>query len=129
MLGVILVALMTGVTAGAGEQRGYSFPKRLWTYWNGGEVTMKLFTRLCVHNMAYYAKKSGWEFHLVTDETLSQFVSLEGLERMNRMLTESKHHLGMANRADIIRLFLLSEHGGMWLDTNSFLLGTLDWVQ
>ena len=51
------------------------FPKVLWTYWDSGEAGMRLFTRLCVCNMAYYAKLSGWEFHLVTEATLSQYIS------------------------------------------------------
>ena len=48
---------------------------------------------------------------------------------MQRMWDSSKHHLIPQNRADMIRLFLLAERGGMWLDTNSFLLGKLSWVE
>lgn len=33
-----------------------------------------------------------------------------------------------ANRADLIRLFILQEHGGVWIDANSILLEDMSWI-
>jgi len=30
--------------------------------------------------------------------------------------------------ADVLRILLIYEHGGMWIDANSFLLGELNWI-
>ena len=41
----------------------------------------------------------------------------------------NKYKLQTQNEADIMRLFLIYENGGMWVDTNTVLLRDLKWVE
>ena len=43
------------------------FPKIIWTSWDSGLDTVKIFTKLCINNMNHFAKLSGFEFRFVTD--------------------------------------------------------------
>ncbi len=65
----------------------------------------------------------------MTKENLTNYISKEGRTRMANIIANSKHPLTVQNNVDIYRLFLLYENGGMWLDTNSFLIGTLNWIE
>ena len=44
------------------------------------------------------------------------------------MYRTSEHKISKQNWADLMRLFLVYENGGMWLDTNSFFLGDFQWL-
>lgn len=44
------------------------------------------------------------------------------------MIATSKNFILLQNHVDIYRLFLLYENGGMWLDTNSFFVNNLNWI-
>lgn len=45
------------------------------------------------------------------------------------MIATSKNFILLQNHVDIFRLFLLYENGGMWLDTNSFFVRDLNWIE
>lgn len=45
------------------------------------------------------------------------------------MIETSQNHISIQNHVDIFRLFLLYENGGMWLDTNSFFVSDLSWIE
>lgn len=47
---------------------------------------------------------------------------------MKIITDNSRYSLGRQNFADLIRLFLVHDNGGMWLDTNSFFLGDFSWI-
>ena len=77
--------------------------------------------------MNEYARKSGWEFNLITYKNLDQFLNPENYERCLRLLTEVDQSFKQV-RADIIRLLLLKENGGMWVDSSTFFIDNLNWI-
>jgi hypothetical protein len=47
---------------------------------------------------------------------------------MQKMIETSQYNIEVMHFADILRIFLIHEHGGMWIDANSFFLGDLSWM-
>lgn len=58
--------------------------------------------------------------NFVTDQTVYKYISSEGQERIKRMFATKNYVILPDVKADIFRLHLIYEHGGMWLDLNSF---------
>ena len=75
---VKIIALMTICLLSISTQ-AEEFPKLLWTFWEGdlSDPYTNIFLKLCLHSKKEHAKKSGWEFFLVTYETLPQFLTPE----------------------------------------------------
>lgn len=121
---VIVVLLVVRLQAG----QFYEIPKILWTFWDSGFDSAKLFTRMCVNNMAHFSSASGWEFRFLSNLNYSRFLSSDSQARLDRIYRSSVHKIGKQNWADLMRLFLVYENGGMWLDTNSFFLGNFSWL-
>ena len=69
--------------------------------------------------MKNYASKSGWQFNLVTYQNLPQFLSKDNYDQCMKLLSFINKNFKQM-RADIIRLFLLKENGGMWVDASTF---------
>lgn len=84
---------------------------------------------MCINNMGYYSNMSGWEFRFLSNHNYTEYISKESLARLDKMYTQSKHKLERQNWADLMRLFLIYENGGMWVDTNSFFLGNFTWIE
>ena len=79
--------------------------------------------------MIHYSKESNWTFTFLTKQNLTRFISLESQVRMNKMITNKFHKLMVPHYADIYRLFLLYENGGMWIDANSFFMDAFNWIE
>lgn len=122
---LIIVALLVPLQA---SDKFYEIPKILWTFWDSGFDSAKLFTKMCINNMAHYSRISGWEFRFLSNENYTRFLSKESLARLDNMYLNSEHKISKQNWADLMRLFLVFENGGMWIDTNSFFLGNFSWL-
>jgi hypothetical protein len=82
----------------------YTLPKRIWTYWD--------------RNVPKYVKNNiennkkvlyDWEYISITETTLNQYLNPETFP--DQFVTLSSQH-----KADYIRLELLKQYGGVWLD-------------
>ena len=122
---LIVVALLVPLRA---AEQFYEIPKILWTFWDSGFDSAKLFTRMCVNNMEHFSRTSGWDFRFLSNHNYSRFLSQDSQDRLDRMYRTSEHKISKQNWADLMRLFLVYENGGMWLDTNSFFLGDFQWL-
>jgi hypothetical protein len=56
----ILLAFLSILIIISGADKFHEIPKTLWTFWDSGFDSAKLFTRMCINNMAYYSSISGW---------------------------------------------------------------------
>jgi hypothetical protein len=101
----------------------------LWSYWDGDLTNPKtqIFLKLCFNNMREYAVRSGWKFHLTTNDNLHEFLSRENYDNCLKLLALVGKEFKQ-KRADIIRLYLLKENGGMWIDSSTFFIEELRWV-
>ena len=109
------------------------FPHKLWLYWNDKDLShAPIFTQLCVNNIKHFAGVSGWEVTIVDNDSVFEYLT----EESGKRLRQAKERISvlLENRpspqdlADLHRLFLLQDNGGMWVDISSVFLRDLSWV-
>lgn len=93
---------------------------KIWMCWWQGEENAPEIVRACIDSVRRNA--GGHEVIVVTDENLSKYADIPDwvLEKV-RAGVMSRTHL-----SDLLRLSLLAEHGGLWLDATFFCTGALD---
>jgi hypothetical protein len=96
-------------------------PKIVWSYWNGD---VSPFVLACIGNIRrFVSSTAGGQWIVVTDAEIDPFLSTYG-----RHVLHSFPELSAQHRADLIRLLLLHEHGGIWTDATNIFTENLDWV-
>ena len=99
-------------------EKSTKFPKIIWVLWQQGEAQMPETVRASMKTIKDFAKRSGCEFHFLTDENLHSYISIP-----KDIIEKNKNkQLSSAAFADIIRASLLFEHGGIWMDATLFVL-------
>lgn len=93
---------------------------KIWMCWWQGEEKAPEIVRACIDSVRQNA--GGHEVIVVTDENLSKYADIPDwvLEKVHSGVM-SRTHL-----SDLLRLSLLAEHGGLWLDATFFCTGALD---
>lgn len=95
-------------------------PRRIWLLWFQGISKAPLLVRRCVDS--WIAMNPGWDVTILDESNLSEFIYLDLPEHC--LAGHSPAH-----RADLIRLHLLSEYGGVWADATTYCMKPLDeWV-
>jgi hypothetical protein len=74
---VILASLLLITTHSA--DTFYGIPKILWTFWDTGYDSARLFTKMCINNMGHYSSISGWEFKFLSSHNYTNYISRESL--------------------------------------------------
>lgn len=102
------------------------FPRILWTYWDGNIEDASVLVKLCLNNMMHYSKASGWEFRFVTKSNYSHFLSPKTKVVLEKLQQQTK--LSPTSFSDIMRLLLLHDNGGLYLDASTLLYRNLSWI-
>ena len=91
----------------------------VWVCWWQGEENAPEIVRACIDSVRRNA--GGHEVIVITDENLSDYVHIPDwvLEKVRTGI------MSRTNLSDLLRLSLLAEHGGMWLDATFFCTGSL----
>lgn len=90
-------------------------PRIVWTYWNS--PTLPLLVERCIAN--WRRINPGFDIRVLDDAGLRAYVP---------DVPDALAHVAPAKRADWIRLRLLRDHGGIWVDASTILTRSLDWV-
>ena len=97
-------------------EKSTKFPKIVWVLWQQGEAQMPETVRASMKTIKDFTKRSGCEFHFLTDENLHSYISIP-----KDIIEKNKNkQLSSAAFADIVRASLLFEHGGIWMDATLF---------
>ena len=91
----------------------------VWVCWWTGEETAPPLVRQCIKSIR---KNAGTHpVHLITKDNYRDFLEIPAfmLEKVQ------SGHMGFAHLADYIRVKLLAEHGGLWLDATMFCSDTV----
>jgi hypothetical protein len=93
-------------------------PKILWTYWDNPD-TMPRSVTLCIESW----KKFNPTYNVVvlTKHNFKQYITIP-----NEILLEPNFNDSPARFSDLLRLCLLAEHGGIWIDSSILLKEPLD---
>jgi len=89
----------------------YVLPKRIYAYWNNLEGS-----HLINSFIKNWKKKINpeWEIIIITEDTLKNYVSEEFIKKYK--------HLPTFRFADFLRLELLLNNGGVWMDVSTILI-------
>lgn len=86
----------------------------IWVFWYQGEENMPPLVKLCYESIKRNA--CGRRVHLLDKNNMLSFVDIP--DYILKM--KDTRNINMANFADILRLLLLAEFGGSWLDATLF---------
>lgn len=89
--------------------------KKIWVLWWEGVEEMPEIVRYCCQSMKEHA--SGYEVVVLTKDNYNEYAMLP-----KHIIDHFKAgHIEIVHLADILRVFLLCQHGGIWLDATVFL--------
>lgn len=99
---------------------GDVYTPKIWVCWLQGENKMPPISKLCLSSIRKNA--NGIEVVLITSDNYKNYVSLpeEIIERFNKGQFKPAHF------ADIIRMNLLAQRGGLWLDSTMLVTSPID---
>lgn len=109
-------AVSIGETSAAIAQE-VDIPKRIWTYWNQEQPDS--FVQQCIQS--WRQQCPDYEVQLVHPGNLHRYVPAAELPAQFAQLHPTK-------QSDWLRLFLVAQHGGYWLDASTLLTQSLDWM-
>lgn len=93
-------------------------PSRIWSYWH--EKTLTPFVQQCINN--WHAHCPEFEINVLNSENISEYVNADDFPVGFAQLDPVK-------QSDWIRLYLVSHHGGYWLDATILLTQSLHWLE
>lgn len=91
------------------------YNKILWSYWEGD---MDNLTKKCIDSWYKYIPNE-WEIIIINNSNIHNF-SIIKLYRFNE--------LSHTTKSDVIRLSLLYNYGGLWIDASVLLTTHLNWL-
>ena len=89
-----------------------TYNRILWSYWSG---EMDKITKMCIKSWSKYAK--GWKIIILDEVSVNNY---------NIIAPERYDELSHTTKSDVIRLSLLYQYGGLWMDASILLTEDLD---
>lgn len=86
----------------------------IWVCWWNGEDAAPPLVRQCIRSIRKQA--GNHPVHLITEQTYTDYLELPSYFQANL----EKGTMGFAHLADYIRVKLLAQYGGLWLDATMF---------
>lgn len=83
---------------------------RIWFFWLQGEDRLPLIPKLCLESIRKHA--NGHKVQVLSDENYAEFVQIPG----NMIEKYRAGRIKAAHFADILRINILAQQGGLWLD-------------
>lgn len=88
----------------------YFIPKTIWTYWDTDtEDFIPLGVKQILNNNRKKLEENGWNFIILNNNSINKYINLEEID----FKFDSS-----SRRSDLIRLKLLYEYGGIWMDAS-----------
>lgn len=91
----------------------------VWTYWVQGKNKIDELGRICI-NTWYYNLKDNFKINILDRKYF--------LEIQNEYNEDYLNKLSYQQEADLVRLYLLYNYGGIWIDIHIIITNNLDWV-
>lgn len=113
----ITVVLLIGICVWM-YYRNNSIPKIMWVFWDNPERIPKTVT-MCMDSWKKYHPE--YTIILLTKKNYNEYINIP-----HRIATHPHFNESMARFSDLIRLYALAEHGGIWLDSSILLKGPVD---
>lgn len=91
-----------------------AIPRRIWAYWDAGEGAAPPIVRACL--ASWRAQNPDWDLTVLDRHSAPALAELP----------MGPGDIAVQSYADLLRLRLLSRHGGVWVDATTFCLRPLD---
>ena len=91
-----------------------SIPKTIWIYWDRGEANAPDLVRHCI--ASWRERNPGWEVRVLNSTSAAQAIDLP----------QDPEGIPVQSYADLLRLRLLKQSGGVWADATAYCLAPLD---
>jgi hypothetical protein len=116
---ILIVIIFIGMALVFRERKNYNqAPKRIWTYWDREDRIPKT-VKMCMRGWAKW--NPDYEIVLLTKKNYQGYVTIP------EELTSHPNFNDMPARfADLVRVWALAEHGGIWIDSSIILKAPLD---
>lgn len=89
-------------------------PRVIWMFWAQGEAEAPPLVQACIRS--WRERNPGWEVRVLDRENISEYTPTDDIPE-----TASMSHF-----SDIVRLSLLTAHGGVWADATTYCSLALD---
>lgn len=91
--------------------------RNLYLYWVGEEYTLITILR----NLIYLHSTNGvgYKIHLITDKNIGDYVVVKDIPSYFSSLCP-------AHQADFVRVYVICKYGGIWMDSDTLVLNSLD---
>ncbi len=89
--------------------------RNVFLYWVNKEYILIKILRNLIH--LHSASGKGYKVHLITDQNVKEYI---------KDLPEYFFKLIPEHQADLVRVFVLCEYGGIWLDSDTLVISSLD---
>ena len=87
--------------------------RTIWMFWSQGFQSAPDMVQICVKS--WRVRNPGWKLVELDDSNVDQYVDAETLKRL-RSLT----NITVVKFSNLLRLYLLHRHGGVWADATCF---------
>jgi hypothetical protein len=116
---IVVILVVIGCFLLFGEKKQYNMaPKRIWTYWDREDRIPKS-VRMCMRGWAKW--NPDYDIVLLTKKNYKGYVTIP------EELTSHPNFNDMPARfADLVRVWTLAEHGGVWMDSTILLKSSLN---
>ena len=94
------------------HQTEYVLPKNIFCYWNGN-MEFSPLVEACLNT--WKSKIKGWAIHFLNEVNLHVYSSIEFIEKYYKKLDPTKF-------SDLLRLDLLYNFGGLWMDISTIII-------
>lgn len=96
--------------------------ERIWFYWAQGTESMPEVVRMCYNYLVYNNSRDNREVVLLTQENVEDYIKFP--QYITQTLSEGR--MTLTQYSEILRMALLYEYGGMWLDSTVFVPKPID---
>lgn len=97
-------------------------PKQIFTYWESPTLPPSVQT---THDN-WRRQNPDWQIHVLSQQTLENFLSSESLSFIRGSEASRFTSVGPAQMSDVLRVEVLAQNGGVWLDASVALTESLD---
>lgn len=96
--------------------------ERIWFYWAQGTESMPEVVRMCYNYLVYNNSRDNREIVLLTQKNVEDYIKFP--QYITQTLSEGR--MTLTQYSEILRMALLYEYGGMWLDSTVFVPKPID---
>lgn len=93
----------------------------IWVFWRQGIENAPDIVKKCIESQQKYAKIWGYDYVILSDDNLHRYIKLPDyiVEKHRNEIIKEAHY------SDIIRIQLLIQYGGIWMDSTCYVSGEL----